>query len=236
MKSIYLYLLFIIICNAGWSQWNYSERERILYFENQPFPPYSPILTPVGSFVFIPFASNPFDRSGWFPVKEFKIEHAAGGPVEEKELKRGWVISNTKPQNVPQNWVYFPQSSLWSDPRTFFKLYRLWNRFFETLPILEPSIYNEIEPNKFYRIQTPYLDKEIQKVELTVPEDIIVVFKKDLISYGKRKLFLIYTLKAMEKNPVSVLKLFHHYKNGQEKTTRIKLVYQKDTGLNFQSY
>jgi len=128
-------------------------------------------------------------------------------------------------------WLFFPATKLWAKPESFLKLYRQWQVFFEHYTALSHSIYNPAEPDTFYRFVTPYLTKDIVKVEAELPSGWIEVYSRRLEKNGPRQLFIFYFPRVLSPKSTEWIKIRYSYQEGRSREELLKLIYQKDTGL-----
>lgn len=235
MKKIMYLIVFVFLGISGlFSQdlWRFEEGEKTLYYNKEPFTPYQGVWTPLGYFVFTPFGVNPFHYYGWQKVKDAPAIPSAVAQAREHELKRGWFFASGQPANVRLGeWLFFPATSLWARPESFLKLYRQWQVFYEHYPPLSTAIYNQVEPDIFYRFVTPYLTKDVIKVEAQLPAGWIEVYSRRLEKNGPRQLFLFYFPRVLSFKSVEWIKIRYRYQKGRSREELLKLIYQKDTGL-----
>lgn len=232
-------LFCILLPVLSFSNWDYIQikNKKVLTYNKNPFPIYEDVLNPLGYFTFTAFATNPFNFYGW--VKKTNIPSITSkGKLNDKELKQGWAFSEFRPNNLPQGWIFFPKTSLWANPDTFLKLFRFWKQYYENIPLLSSQIYNLIQDKKFYRITTNYLDKELLNIQVELPKNWIKVYQKDIYSNGYRKLLIFYplSLPPKEEKKIHIIKLIYYYPHGKKVYKNYFIIYQKDTGLNYNSF
>lgn len=239
MKKFYFSLFFIFSLSLfAASPWEYREETRQLLYQGQPFPPYHPVVCPLGTYDLIPFASNPFEYYGWKRIAGdfFKIENESD--AHESWIKREWLFSPRRPANLPQEWIYFPQNRLWASPHAFLKLYRLFTLYFESLPALDFNIHNRIEEDRFYRVQTDFLAAEVVSVEASFPDFVSKAYQGVLKAGGRRAILIFYAGKVPEDQKKEVHHIILHFRlqNGGEKRRHYLLISQNDTKLMENSF
>jgi hypothetical protein len=231
MKTFLLLLILPIPIFSG--TWNYQEDEKILYYDSQPFPFFQAVQTPIGYFAPLFYASNPLQQYGWVKMQQQITPSVSNSSISPGQEKKGWYFSTQKPANISDEWVFFPQIALWTKPETLFMLYRLWDNFYEYLPRLDHTIFNLIQPEHFYRIQTTALNKEIRTVEAIVPDGFSLIYQKILPQKGTRKLFIFYHhgTKSNHKDDVQLIKIRYYYEDFSTKETLFKLISSPNSKL-----
>ncbi len=231
MKRIYIVFLFFFSFSLfANNNWHYDSIQRQLFYKNQPFPPFSLIFCPLGTFDFIPFAKLPFLTYGWKKTQAPYLQIENEGATKEEWVKRGWLFSFKKPSNIPDDWIYFPLQGLWSNPDSFLKLYQFFNEFYEKIPQLDSNIYNRVKKDRFYTIITPKLDSSVKEVRVKALAPIIKVYQTSIKKEGKQELFIFYIKEGLEKE-ILTLQLQFILQNGAVKKKNYFLIGQNNTKL-----
>lgn len=233
MKKFYIVFLCFFSVSLFANNWRYDNIQRQLFYKNQPFPPFSLIFCPLGTFDFIPFAKLPFLSYGWKKTQEPYLKIENEGATKEEWIKRGWLFSFKKPSNIPDNWIYFPLQGLWSNPDSFLKLYQFFNVFYEKIPQLDSNIHNCVKKDQFYTIITPKLSSSIKEVRVQVLSPIIKVYQTSIKKEGKQELFIFYIEESLEKEKKEIFTIKLHFilQNGAIKKQTYFLIGQNDTKL-----
>ncbi|HCL57131.1 MAG TPA: hypothetical protein DHW82_09020 [Spirochaetia bacterium] len=234
-KILFFALFLLSVYIYPQNTWVYRESDKILLYGGQPFPFYSFVLNSLGYFGFAKKTENIFQTQGWIKQEESSFPIQEGSALSPEEMKRGWVFSEKRPSNLSAEWIFFPEKKLWAVPESFFKLFRLWDEYFENIQLIDNSIYSLIEPFQFYRIETLFLNKKIKKVEIRVPDNFVLTYEKNIKKDGVRKFFILYCFEIpiSKKNKTDWIQLDYFYTDGNISRKTYKIIYQKNTALSF---
>ncbi|HOJ50432.1 MAG TPA: hypothetical protein PKW55_06435 [Spirochaetota bacterium] len=189
MKKVFI-IYFLFFSQFLFSNWEYDEQNKQLLYNGQPFPTYSPVLTPIGLYYFEKFSSNVYYAYGWFKKKPDKESFDKITPDKNSD-EQGWFIydGNLDYPSI-DGWLYFPEKRLFVKIDVFFRFYNLIENYYFNIQKLEKYIYNKVY-KKLYRVETAYLSKKTDYVRLET-EDFIIINSKLSGIIGPKYIFILY--------------------------------------------
>ncbi len=236
MRKIIIFII-LLFSTSLWGNWQFDEERKLLLYNSQPFPTYQKIFTPIGLFGFTNFGSNLFNFYGWAKIDQKFQNFEDVGVISEDGLAKGYYFSKQKPANVPKDWIYIHDIKMWAEPQNFLKLYTEWDVFYEHITHIDRNIYNIMVKKRFYRIVTPYIEKKVREVKIKLNNDLYLVHKKKLKKDGIRYLFVfIMPEQIMKPGHYDEISVIYYYQSSRKKVVQYRLIYQKETQLNFKSF